>query len=241
MCWHVPAFHALTPRAEETWRCHRLGKASDHAKSKLEISTPRGFFSNCERLEAFFTHGINKCHHHGVVPLSISESSISHKFCGRTIGRSMQIPQLDHTPPSTKLVGCVPNKITTPSKNMPCKDWLENLKHPHFRFQSPGNNYMANSSPRYICSKVSNRKTSIDLESWRFFMNKKTKTKHDNRPPSHKSPWYEEPHAPSDIGRHGHSYCASKPRDGWLGLFQTTGRYGEMQCLNGDLLIKDMG
>ena len=117
---------------------NRLGKASQHAKSKLEISTPRGFFSNCERLEAFFTHGINKCHittmahhhYHGVVPLSISESNISHKFCGRTISRSMQIPQLDHTPPSTKLVGSVPNKITTPSKNMPCKDWLENLNHP---------------------------------------------------------------------------------------------------------------
>ena len=106
-------------------------------------------------------------------------------------------------------------------------------------------------------------KNSIDLESWRFFMNKKNKNKaqnqgcfetqvfffnsafqpkhHDNRPPSHKSPWYEEPHAPSDIGRHGHSYCASKPRDGWLDLFHTTGRYGEMQCLNGDLLNKDMG
>ena len=64
------------------------------------------------------------------------------------------------------------------------------------------------------------------FETQVFFFNAPFQPKHhDNRPPSHKSPWYEEPHAPSDIGRHGHSYCASKPRDGWLGLFQTTGRY----------------
>ena len=40
VCWHGPAFHALTPRAEETWRHYK--KKSDifhHVKSKLETST----------------------------------------------------------------------------------------------------------------------------------------------------------------------------------------------------------